>query len=589
MTQVHDSQGGTVLKTLAGRDFGRLYDAPASSEMISASATDGVIALDAEWRFTYINKQAERLMWQSAKDVLGCAIWDVFPDAIGLPFQATYERARTTGRLQSCEAFSPHLSRWFAVNAYPTQKGGVAVCFRDVTANKQIELALRESEERFRTTFEHAPVGIDHVDPGGRWLCVNQRLCDILGYTREELLALTFQDITFAADLPLDLERMGQALRGEIATYEMEKRYVRKSGELLWCRLTVSLVRNPDGTPKYFIRIVEDISARKQAEVMLGSAAHELRTPVGHIKGFVSTLRRPDAELDADTRSEFTAEIESEADRLARLIEDLLEHASWSGGVVRRRQVTATPAALVGGSLERVRQELGARDVQVDVADDLPTVEVDVQSMERALENLLHNAHKYSPQDAPIHISADVRYRMLELHVDDHGPGIPVNERKHIFEPFYRRTSAADSSVPGKGLGLAICRSIVSAHGGEIRAEDAPDGGGRFTVALPVKGRSAQARRTGPAPSEQQCTCCGAERPTTKVRVFTPRHPNGSWRLCQCCWQFLEVGFKAHRPTENLEQRLSAVVPVNSTEVRGWIKTGLKQVGDHPRAARGRR
>lgn len=177
------------------------------------------------------------------------------------------------------------------------------------------------------------------------------------------------------------------------------------------------------------------------------------------------------------------------------MIEDLLEHASWSGGVVRLQQVTTTPSALVGASLERVRQEVGARVVEVDVPDDLPTVEVDVRSMERVLVNLLHNAHKYSPQDAPIHISGNVHDRMLELHVDDDGPGIPVNERKQIFQPFYRTTSAAGSSVPGKGLGLAICRSIVTAQRGDIQAEDLPSGGARFTVALPVKGRSDQARQ----------------------------------------------------------------------------------------------
>jgi PAS domain S-box-containing protein len=353
---------------------------------------------------------------------------------------------------------------------------------------KETALALRDSEERFRATFEHAPVGIDHVDPGGRWLRVNQRLCDILGYTREELLALTFQDITFPTDLPLDLVQMEQTLRGEIATYEMEKRYLRKSAELLWCRLTVSLVRNADGTPNYFIRIIEDISARKEAEAMLGSAAHELRSPLSHIKGFVSTLRNPDHELDSGTQSDFLAEIESEADRLAMLIEDLLEHASGSGAVARRRRVTTRPSALVAASLKRVRNELGARRMEIEVPDDLPMVAVDLHSMERLLVNLLHNAHKYSPEAVPIHISAGVHKRMLELHVDDHGPGIPVNERKQIFEPFYRGTSAADSSVPGNGLGLAICRSIVSAHGGEIRAENAPDGGARFTVALAVKG-----------------------------------------------------------------------------------------------------
>jgi len=166
---------------------------------------------------------------------------------------------------------------------------------------------------------------------------------------------------------------------------------------------------------------------------------------------------------------------------------------------VRLRQVSTTPSALVGTSLEHVRQELGARVVEVDIRDDLPTVEMDARSMERVLVNLLHNAHKYSPQDAPIHVSADVHDRTLELHVDDRGPGIPVHERTQIFQPFYRRTSAADSSVPGQGLGLAICRSIVSAHGGEIQAEDLPGGGARFTVVLPVKGRSDQAGQARPA------------------------------------------------------------------------------------------
>jgi two-component system sensor histidine kinase KdpD len=197
--------------------------------------------------------------------------------------------------------------------------------------------------------------------------------------------------------------------------------------------------------------------------------------------------------LDPDTRSDFLAEIESEADRLGVLIEDLLDNASWSGGVMRLLQVTATPSALVGASLEHVRQELGARLVEVDVPDDLPTVEVDLRSMQRVLVNLVQNAHKYSPHDARIHISADVHDGMLELRVDDHGRGIPVNERKQIFEPFYRRTSAAESSVPGKGLGLAICRSIVTAHGGEIQAGDLPGGGARFTVALPLKDLSGQA------------------------------------------------------------------------------------------------
>jgi PAS domain S-box-containing protein len=356
---------------------------------------------------------------------------------------------------------------------------------------------LRDSEQRFRATFEQAPVGVAQVARDGRWLRVNQRLCEMLGYTRAELLARSSQDVTFMADLPLQLDRMEQMLRGEIDSSEMEERYVRKSGDLFWCHVTVAVLRNADATPKYVISIIEDISARKEAQAVLARAAHELRSPVSHIKGFVSTLRYP-VELDPVTRSDFLSEIESEADRLTTLIEDVLEHANSSGGVAQRRRVPTAPCALVGASLKRVRQELDGRPVQIDVPDDLPLVSVDSPSMERVLGNLLHNAHKYSPEGYPIQISARVQNRVVELHVDDHGPGIPVQEREQIFEPFFRRQSAAESSVPGKGLGLTICRSIVTAHEGEIRAEDRPGGGARFTVALPLKASQVEARRTAP-------------------------------------------------------------------------------------------
>jgi K+-sensing histidine kinase KdpD len=337
------------------------------------------------------------------------------------------------------------------------------------------------------------------------------------------------------------------------------------------------------------ISTIKNASDRKATGAVLGAAAHELRSPVSHIKGFVSMLRHAASELDRDAQNDFLAEIESEADRLARLIEDLLETASGSGGVVRRRRATISPSALVDVSLSRMRQELGTRRIDVDVADDLPVVEVDAQSMERVLVNLVDNAHKYSPADAPIHISARVRNGTLELHVDNHGSGIPFRERTHIFEPFYRSTSTAETSEPGEGLGLAICRSIITAHHGEIRAEDRPGGGARFTVALPLKGRSGQAARIGPARSAELCAYCGMEHPTRRARVFTRAHPSGYWQLCESCWRFLEVGFEAHQPTQDLEQRLDAPVPVNAAEVRGWIKTGLRQVGRHSRAAARRR
>ncbi len=127
-------------------------------------------------------------------------------------------------------------------------------------------LALRESEERFRATFENAAVGIAHVATDGRWLRVNNRLCEIVGYTRDELLERTFQDITHPEDLDTDLALMRRLLAGELPHYSMEKRYYHKTGKIVFVSLTVSLVRTIDGAPDYLISIIEDITARKRAE-----------------------------------------------------------------------------------------------------------------------------------------------------------------------------------------------------------------------------------------------------------------------------------------------------------------------------------
>jgi len=136
---------------------------------------------------------------------------------------------------------------------------------------------LIRSEEQFRSTFEQAAVGIAHVSPLGRFLRINDRFCDIVGYTREEMLARTFQDITHPDDLDADLEHMRQLLGGESLTYSMEKRYLRKDGETVWVNLTVSLLRNRAGDPRWFVSVVEDITKRKTAEVRVRVYQERLR------------------------------------------------------------------------------------------------------------------------------------------------------------------------------------------------------------------------------------------------------------------------------------------------------------------------
>jgi PAS domain S-box-containing protein len=147
-----------------------------------------------------------------------------------------------------------------------TDRKRLEEALQDIEARKHVEEALRESEERYRGHFEQAAIGIAFVGIDGRYLRVNQRLCDIVGYTEPELCARKFRDITHPDDLDRDLDAMRDMLDGKTQTHSIEKRYLRKDGSVVWGDLTVSLVREPSGQPKYFVSVIEDIDARKSAE-----------------------------------------------------------------------------------------------------------------------------------------------------------------------------------------------------------------------------------------------------------------------------------------------------------------------------------
>jgi len=242
----------------------------------------------------------------------------------------------------------------------------------------------------------------------------------------------------------------------------------------------------------------------------LGIAAHELRLPLSHIKGFITTLSRTDVEWDARTRRELLSEADRAVDRLERLIEELLDQ-STAGHVAQDRRTRVSPRALVLTTVARLRPMLQDRAVRIDVPTNLPQTELEVPAMERVLANLLQNASKYSPPRAVIDISARHIDGMIEFRVEDRGPGVPPLEYERIFEPFYR---GSGHDQGGHGLGLAICRAIVTAHGGRIWAAPRPGGGARFTVTLPL-----MAPAPAHCPLHQAVQVCTGERGRRRPRT----------------------------------------------------------------------
>ncbi|MEG4031282.1 MULTISPECIES: PAS domain S-box protein [unclassified Microcoleus] len=243
-------------------------------------ANDAIISVDRTQRITLFNQGAEKMFGYKIKDILGKPLnlllpeqfRDAHPQHIKQFAQSSTrarrmgERGEILGRRQDGTQFSAEAS---ISKLEMGDETVFTVIMRDISDRKQIEMALRNSEEQFRHAFEDASIGMAIVSLDGHWVKVNPALCQILGYSSEELLALTFQDITHPDDLDADLSYANQLLAGTISTYQLEKRYFHKQGHIIWILLDGSLVQDGQGNSLHFIAQIQDITARKEAQKTL--------------------------------------------------------------------------------------------------------------------------------------------------------------------------------------------------------------------------------------------------------------------------------------------------------------------------------
>jgi two-component system sensor histidine kinase KdpD len=239
-------------------------------------------------------------------------------------------------------------------------------------------------------------------------------------------------------------------------------------------------------------RLAEDAErAQVRAETerlrnsLLSSVSHDLRTPLASITGAASTLLENEAGLDAGTRRDLLETLHEEADRLNRLVQNLLEMTRLESGALQLHSEWHPVEEVIGAALGRFAKALAGRAVTTRVPSELPLVPMDDVLIEQVLINLIDNVLKYTPADSPIEVTAEDADGAVLIEVADRGPGLPPGEERQIFEKFHR--AEAVSTVRGAGLGLAICRGIVRAHGGRIWAENRPGGGVSIRFTLPVK------------------------------------------------------------------------------------------------------
>jgi PAS domain S-box-containing protein len=374
--------------------------------------------------------------------------------------------------------------------------------------NEQLQLKMIECNrltDAFRATFEQAAVGVAHVQPDGRYLLVNQKMCDILGYTREDLLGKTFLEITHPYDLTPNLENVRKVLTDEIKNFSMEKRCIRKNGSLIWVNLTVSLVRDLQGSPVYFISVVEDISEHKKLEEQLfqaqkmeaigqlaGGIAHDFNNLLTAVIGYGHLLK---AEVTKDEQaSSYVNQILSASERAAVLTNELLTFS--------RKQIIRPQPVDLNNTIREV-EKLLSRIIGEDIefttilSDKDLTITADSTQIEQLLLNLATNARDAMPDGGTIIISTDrVELGMEFIKVygygkpgpyaliafEDTGTGMDERTKERIFEPFFTTKAVGK----GTGLGLAMVYGIIKQHEGYINAYSEPGKGTTFKIFLPL-------------------------------------------------------------------------------------------------------
>ncbi|SEM03195.1 PAS domain S-box-containing protein [Roseovarius azorensis] len=364
---------------------------------------------------------------------------------------------------------------------------------REITERKKVESELRRSEEQLRLAFEHAPIGKAIVGLDGRWMRVNPALCDLLGYSEDDLLKTDFQSLTHPDDLHGDLHRLEQLKAGTISDFRVEKRYIRSDGAIVWGLLSVNVVRNARGKPDHFVSQIVDVTERRRLDEMknefVATVSHELRTPLTSILGSLSLLSFMDAEPLSDEAKRLLFIAQQNGDRLHALINDILDFEKFSARQIdfslsRQRIINLVESSTLSNLA--LSDQFGVR-FNIICPDRSVSGYVDDKRFQQVMANLLSNAAKFADTGSTVDITVENHEKAVRVSVTNRGCVIPDSFRSQIFKPFSQAARSSTRKRGGTGLGLSITRQIVEQSGGTIGFESDQNGVTTFWFTVPTE------------------------------------------------------------------------------------------------------
>ena len=499
-----------------------------------AHAPAAIAMLDDELRYLQVSDQWIAEYHLTGQDIIGRSHYEVFPD-IPDHWKEIHRRVLDGGGAERMdeEAFprADGSMEWLQWEVRPWTTvdgsiGGLIFFTQVITERKRAESKMRESEERFRKVFDEAPMAIALVGLDEKWIKVNRAVCEMSGYTAEELLPTTLASITHPDDVDTHIELTHQLFKGEINSYQLEKRYIHKNGKIIYGSLSVGLLHDGDGKPLYFVCQVKDITERKQLEAELRNArdaalegarvkseflanmSHEIRTPMNGIIGMTELLM--DTRLEK-AQERFVQNINTCSDSLLTILNDILDISKMEAGKLNFETIDFDLRYSVENVVEMLADRAFAKNLEIalNFRPDVPNMlRGDPTRLRQVISNLLSNAIKFTNIGEVIvtvsKVSEDDAHTVIRFTIRDTGIGITEDALKNLFSPFAQADSSTTRLYGGTGLGLAISKQLVELMGGGIEMRSNPGRGTRVTFTVAFDKQASQDIVTLPANPDLQ-------------------------------------------------------------------------------------